>query len=88
MSSTIASGRTSRAALTAAVPDPAVVTCQPSYRIAIDNSSVRLDSSSTASTRIGVPSGRVIGAEASGEDMAPASPTWQRLPCAGSVKFL
>ena len=62
MSSTIASGRTSRAALTASLPDAAVETCQPSYRMAIDNSSVRLLSSSTARIRMGVPSGRVRGA--------------------------
>ena len=61
-SRTTASGRNSRAVRTADVPSDAVRTSQPSYRMAIDSSSVRLLSSSTARIRMGVPSGRVRGA--------------------------
>ncbi len=58
MSSTTASGRNSRAVRTASAPLPAVFTVQPSYRSTLASNSARLGSSSTTSTRTGVPSTR------------------------------
>ncbi len=60
-SSTTASGRQSRAVRTAASPPPAARTSQPSYRSAIDSSSVSEGSSSTTRIRTGPPSGRRNG---------------------------
>ena len=60
MSSTIASGRNSRATFTALKPSAAVRTSQPSYRSAIFSSSVSECSSSTTRTRTMEPSPFVI----------------------------